>query len=323
MPRLVLIVIFIGFLNACQNLPGNSFQPLEKLLEKKGVIGTGIIQNEHGLIFVPVNFDNKNGFFLIDTGATQSATFKGSQLDLLEDRELSGSANIFGLVEQGNFPLVSIDGLSISNHNIPELDFVVLPERDNEIIPEGINDVDGLFGMDLLGNFNLLVDTPNQRLFLIPTKLAQPDIIETWVPVKLKHNPNSEFGQELNFFDLRVGNHIVPALFDTGSEFNVINWQATEIPALKRLKKRLREEWTIQGATGTFDPAVRIDVTALRAGRMRWTPKEFIVMDFDHLDGIGFKDKPLVIAGSPLFNGNRFYIDFKRQFVWFEPSPEQ
>lgn len=321
MARIIIILLSMVVSVACQSLPENRIIPLEKLLKRDAVIATSLVPNDQGILYVQVKSERASGYFLLDTGATQSALFRGSGLADISKNKFSGSANIFGLVEHGNFPLISIDDLVIEAHSIPKMEFVVLPGRDDQIVPNSIKGIDGLLGMDFINGYNLFVDWPSLKIYFLPHSVAQPDIVESWIPVKLMNNPNSEFGRELNFFNLRVGNHIFPALFDTGSEFNVINWQATQIPALKRLQRRLRKNWEIQGATGAFDPSVRIDVNALRAGQMRWSPKKFIVMNFDHLDGIGFKDKALVIAGSPLLKDKRFFIDFKRKTVWFEPGP--
>ncbi len=315
------VVIFqIFLLSACQSLSGTEYKPLDKLLAKSSVIASPIVVGNRGLLFVPLSVAENTGYFLIDTAATQSAVFENTRLGLLSRSQSIGSANVFGLVEKGNYPLIYVKDLSVASRNIPPQDFVVLPERKNQVFPDGINHYDGLIGMDFLVKFNLFVDPDQGQIYFVPRELPQPDIVQSWTPVQLLNNPNSELGKELRFFDLRVGNQLIPALLDTGSDFNIVNWQATQIPELKRLKRRLRQEWELQGASGVFDPAIKIDVKTLRAGQMRWGRKEFIVMDFDHLDGVGFKDEPVVIAGAPLLQGKRYYVDFKRQFIWFEPE---
>jgi len=86
------------------------------------------------------------------------------------------------------------------------------------------------------------------------------------------------------------------------------------------MKRRLRQNWELQGAVGEFSPRARVGVKQLKAGRMKWGAQEFIVLDFAHLDSLGFSDKALVIGGYPLFANRNVYIDFSQNKIWFEPE---
>jgi len=140
------------------------------------------------------------------------------------------------------------------------------------------------------------------------------------ISVSTKPNPYSESINELRFFDLRIGGHLIPAILDTGAEFNVLNWDASVIPEIRRLKRKLRQDWEIQGANDVFDPAIRISVESMRAGRMVWSENKFIVMNFDHLDLLGASDKPLVIAGADLLGDRGFYMNFQTNEMWLAPD---
>jgi len=314
-------ILGFSILTACQTNPGSATTPLNNILSGKDVVFVDYKQEPSGLIYVPVNFEDKDGYFLLDTGATRSAIFDDTDLGVMSEAEPAGTVNIFGLVEVGTHQVIKVQNLTVMGKSLNSFDLAILPKQERTDLAFG--GVDGILGMDFLHSYKLYVDEPSKTLHLIPKTRKQPDIIHKWTPLKLYSNPNGEFGNSLNFFNLRVGSHILPALLDTGSELNLINWNATIVPELNRLEKRLRMNWKIQGATGNFDPAVRIGVTSMKAGQMRWKNHEFIVMNFDHLDSIGFEGKPLVVAGMPVLAGQRFFVDFEQRTIWFEPKADE
>lgn len=69
-----------------------------------------------------------------------------------------------------------------------------------------------------------------------------------------------------------------------------------------------------------FSLRILVNVKHLRAGSIRWGDHRFIVVDFDHLDGLGFSDKPMVAGGYPLLAGRNIYLDFEKNKLWIEPS---
>ncbi|NNE58774.1 MAG: clan AA aspartic protease [Hellea sp.] len=291
---------------------------LRKLIGKKDVIALPYEETARGLIIIPVQTEFGQSSFLIDTGATRSALFKGSEDSLIDKSEFVGVANIIGLVNSGHHQMVKVAELNLGKRRFKDMTVAVLPERtkiDNELMSI---DPGGIIGMDVLAEYNLLVDADEKQIYFIPFKYPKPFLSRVWKPVYLYHNPHSALDKNLHFFDVRVGNHIIPAILDSGAEFNVINWEATIIPEIRRLQRRLRKDWEIQGALGEFDPAVKIDVNFLRAGQMSWRKSQFIIMNFDHLDGLGFADKPLVIAGSSIFQNQSFYLNFDSNQLWLK-----
>jgi len=289
---------------------------LRKLIAKKDVIALPYRETSRGLIIIPIQTQLGQSDFLIDTGATRSALFKGKEDILIDQSEFAGMANIIGLVNTGHHRMIKVAELSLGKKKYKDLMVAVLPERE-EIDAEAFSiDPGGIIGMDILGEYNILVNSDEKQIYFIPYKYPKPFLSRDWKPVYLYHNPYSVLDKNLHFFDVRVGNHIIPAILDSGAEFNVINWNATIIPELRRLQRRLRQDWEIQGALGEFDPAVKIDVNYLRAGQMSWRKSQFIVMNFEHLDGLGFADKPLVVAGSGIFQSESFYLNFDTNQLW-------
>ena len=318
----VLILILALFSSSCETLSSQDVSGinLTQLLKRPDVVTVTYIQNRNGLFAVPVEVDEITHLFMIDTGATKSAIFN-DQLDSFEHSESEYKfANVFGMIETGQRPIVKIKNLRIGARDLSGLDVAVLPER--ELIGDDVRDVAlaGLIGMDVLKGFNFYVSAETQTISFIPVKYPAPKLTETWKRVPLYHNPNAIIDKSLHFFDIRVGNHLLPAILDTGAEFNVVNWAATEIPEINRLKKKLRQEWRVQGAVGDFDPAIRVKVNGLKAGSKEWGVNEFIVMNFSHMNTLGFDDKPLVIAGANLMGNNGFYISFDQNLLLLAPD---
>ncbi len=308
---------------ACSSLPagqGTKSIHLDKLLGSQDVKVIPFTYYGEGLFLIPVGSPQGEVGFIIDTGATRSAIFKDRWEGYLPDKPTDKFANVFGLVNKGTHPIVEISQLRIGDIQLPNWLVAVLPGQEGKY--GVVEQPAGIIGMDLLKDYSLFADAEQSLLYFIPSKYAPPAMPRDWRRVSLKPNPYSEADVGLHFFDLRVGNHLMPALLDTGAEFNVLNWNATVIPQIKQLKRRLRQEWELQGANDVFDPTSRVNVSDMRAERMIWDKSLFVIMSFDHLDLLGVKDKPLAIAGAGIFGRKSFYMNFRTDEMWFAPQQD-
>jgi len=313
------LLLFVLWLGGCASTSGETDNQLSifNALDKKGVVTVPYSRSEQGLFIIPIGTENGPLSFLIDTGATRSALFKGEANALIAAAEDAGVANIHGLVNSGRHPIVKIAELKLGQKKFLNLPVAILPEREGDVFGTFAAPA-GLIGMDVMASYNLYVDATKKTISFVPQAFDQVTFPTTWTPVILYHNPRSLIDRDLHFFDIRVGNHLMPAILDSGSEFNVINWEASVIPELRRWKRRLKSEWEVQGAVGEFDPAMRITVKGMRAGQKRWGKNEFIVMNFDHMETLGYQDEPLVVAGSNIFGDNSFFINFASNEMWIK-----
>lgn len=322
--RIILFTFWIVgavHITACQTTSTPKIVPIDEVLSRKSTVEIEYVTGENGLIYLPIQLENQSGWFVLDTGATRSAVFKDLNFDLDLSEFQKGEANVFGLIETGTYPLIGDIDFRLSQQSLKNVSFAVLPKRGPPSKGAKIQ-ADGVLGMDFLQNYQLFADTKNQRLFLLKAGSSEPDIVNSWIAIDLFMNPFTDKEKRLRFFNLRVGNHLLPALLDTGSEYNLINWNATVIPELKRMKRRLRQNWELQGAVGKFSPQALVNVQQLKAGRVKWEQQEFFVLDFQHLNTMGFADRALVIAGYPLLADQDFYMDFNRNRIWIEPEPQ-
>jgi len=306
---------------ACQTTNHTKDLSLNKLITRKGVIVLKYQESENGLHFISMDYEGNSGFFLLDTGATRSALFEGSNLKVIKHGEAAGTANIFGLAKSGVHTLITNSKLAIGDLKLGHISLAILPERRRSDYQRGDIVPDGILGMDVLSDYKVFIEAETKIVYLIPTDFPDPYLYAGWTPIQLFENPFIETEKKLHFFSLRVGQHLVSAILDTGAEFNAINWNATIIPELKRLRKRLKEDWEVQGAIGDFDPASRVVAHGIKAGRMKWDKHQFLVINFEHLASLGFDDAPLVIAGMPLFRNRSLFLDFENDFVWVKNMP--
>jgi len=100
----------------------------------------------------------------------------------------------------------------------------------------------------------------------------------------------------------------------------MMNWNTQRFPRLRAVKKRLRQNWEIQGAVGTFKPVTKILSKNARTGQKFWGDHEFLVLDFESLNVLGIDGKPFVIAGIPLFSEAAVLLDFENDKLYFAPD---
>lgn len=255
---------------------------------------------------------------MIDTGATLSAIFE-SAIDSLQLSNIErNNFRIHGMTAMGERPAAFLKQLNLGSKPYTNLPVAILEDRQDPVETQ-IKPL-GIIGMDILSDFHIYVDGEAKMFHLIPNHLPSPMIPNQWRHVPLFGNPFIETDHNLHFINIRMGGYVMPALLDTGADVNLMNWVTSEYSVLNRAKRRLREEWEINGAIGTFDPVFKINAKNFRSGQKFWPLKEFIVMEFEGLDILGVKDQPFMIAGPDLLNGETFFLDFKNKSLRFKPT---
>jgi len=316
----ILIFIMNAALSGCQTSSSPSVGGvIEELLKDRDVIHLPMAPHERGLLIVNVGYgDGQSGDFVLDTGATRSAIFKRTQKRLGIPTEDERPIRIYGMFQTNlqsttTVPLFKLGSETFENHFVAVLDD---PEGKRE---DGRN-IDGIIGMDILANYHLYIDGERQQLSLLPLSLGPVIIPNDWRVIGLTANPFLEEDRLLHFMQIRVANIATQALFDTGSEFSLLNWNTARISELRRLRKKLRADWELAGAVGTFDPVSKINVKRFRAGQFTWNEHNFIVLDFKTLNVLGIGDQPFIIAGADIFKGKTYLIDFEKNEIRIQPD---
>lgn len=305
--------------SASPSLNSEAKPSLARLMKSDGIISLPYEVYGKGVYSIPLEDHTGHvGAYLVDTGATRSALFSSTvrRLDLkpVEGRTIT----VHGMAETGDRPAVLVPLLKVGPAEYNDHLVAVLEDR-SDALERQVKPA-GLIGMDVLADFRVYVDARTQTFNLIPKDLPAPKLPPTWRNVMLKPNPFNGQGNGLHFMEIRLGNHLIPALLDTGSEVNMMNWNATKFPQLRSARKRMYNNWVMEGAVGTFDPVYRIRAKNFRSGQKFWDEHEFVVMNLDSLEILGVKDEAFLIASSNLFAEQTFYIDFGEDFLSFKPA---
>jgi len=292
----------------------------EVFLKQSDIINLPFKLSENGLILVPTYVDEGQPvLMIIDTGATRSAIYEPlyQRLGLEHTNEI---VQIHGMVESGLRPELILPFMVLDHHKIDNVTVAVLEKFKHK--SESLEEIGGLIGLDVLDGFYLYFDHERQVLSLIPTKYPPPILPNSWARVVLTSNPYKDDGRPLKYFDVRVTGQLVPALFDTGSEFNLINWTAIKHPLLSVSRKKLRDEWELGGAIGTFEPTLKVKLAGLRSGQKFWNNQGFLVLNFESLEVLGVKDDPFLIAGADMFTKSTFWLDLEAGEIAIKPNSE-
>lgn len=316
------ILLSVLLVAGCASTPQGPLS-LQQQIEHPSTITLELLANEAELLVVKAGFpDDSKGRFVIDTGATLSAIYPDVQQRLgLMPLERS-SIRIHGMIAAELQPITEMPSLRLEQTTLPPFRIAIIPRGDEpkntqrSTFPRN----DGVIGMDILEDYHLYIDKPNAIIRLIPRALGPAVLPYNWDVAELTRNPFLEDGRALHFFQLRLGNALTPALLDTGSQYNMMNWNTQRFPRLRAVKKRLRQNWEIQGAVGTFKPVTKILSKNARTGQKFWGDHEFLVLDFESLNVLGIDGKPFVIAGIPLFSEAAVLMDFENDKLYFAPD---
>lgn len=318
-----LIVISVALVfSACETVPKATGISVAELDEDPRVLHFTLPETPHGRMVVDAGLPNGRIVKLVlDTGATRSALYAPEWESLNLAGQDAQIIRIHGMIAADMQPIVTLPTLQLGTATLKDTPFARLnvPERaarDKEIH-------DGILGMDILSQYHLYIDRPAGILKMVPNSLGALTVPPSWRIVTLKSNPFLEDGRELHFLDIRLGNALTPALLDTGSEFNLMNWNTSRFPQLRAAKRRLLKQWEIDGAVGTFTPVSKIRATDYRAGQKVFDGADFIILDFESLDVLGIEDNPFIILGSQALMTERYIIDFNRDELVFAPTNEE
>jgi len=306
------MVSFILFLTACAT-PVSTPTGLDEALKGRHAVPLKMQTNPAGLIIIEdIKIGDKSYRFALDTGATHSAIFEESlQLSAAKFEEARNKL-VYGMISSQTRRIAKIPKFELGSIQLLQKPLIILPDREFNF---GANEpFDGLIGMDILADYQIYVSPKTSEFILIANEF--PVIAPYhWDRIELTENPFRDDQRDLHFMEVRLAGENIAALIDTGAEFSVMNWNSAQYAELKSIKKRLRKEWELQGAIGTFEPSTKVTLERFRSGQKFWKFKEFVVMNFDSLNVLGLSDDPFAIVGMNLFKDESFFIDFDRNYM--------
>jgi len=223
---------------------------------------------ETGQYTVEILLNGEGPFvFMIDSAATRTSIFEKTLSKLGIEDQLNGEALISGMTETRLRPRVDLESITFGKALFKDHTVVVL--EDWEELEEPL---DGIIGIELLQKFSLDFSHGENRLRV--RKRFNPRAIKYkgWNKIQLIPNPYPVEDYGLKFTGAKIGKSLIPAMFDTGANFSTISWNSVEGTRLEKEKKRLREEWVVQGAIGEFKPRMVVKLPQRRTffSSLKW-----------------------------------------------------
>ena len=261
-------------------------------------------RTEDGRIVVGVSVNGTGPhIFAIDTAASRSVLYEPIR-DEIGIPYLNRDVMVQGIVRSGLFPLVHVDRIGVGATDWTDVDLVALP---------GGGPLDGILVLDFLRDYTIVFSTRKQQVSLFEPGTVAADAYQGWWTIPLVARNVSTSGRSFFFLDLRLGDETVPAVFDLGMEFNVLNWPAARLIDLSPDYLRKRRAPQITGALGAPRSDVfHVNISRFRTGSMTWNSEPFVIGDLAVFETLVDASEPTAIVGSELFMRRDFVIDFAR-----------
>jgi len=253
--------------------------------------------------------------FMIDTAASRSSVFNKTRLRLgLDTNDTEKFIN--GMTNSGYRPTSNVETLSFGRQVFYDHNIIILKDWDKGQA-EGL---DGILGMDVFKNLVFAFSHKTSTVKISKNPKLSKSKYKRWKKIRLEDNPYpvEKFG--LLFTYTQLGDLHIPTLLDTGSNFSAINWMSVKGTTISKERRRLREEWVIQGSIGEFRPRMRVRLEETHIGGIKLKQHEFLVMNFDNFPVNKYGAYPLVIAGIDLFGGRDFVLNFPEKLIYLAPK---
>lgn len=319
------IVIWISLLLCvgCQSSSLSSKVNVSQLSSELPQWGLEYTSVGQGLMAIDVQLDEQIVPMFLDTGATQSAVFDNKLRSLMLTTKAQQEIAIHGLSGRESRPFTWAKNIAFGPLVVANARLAILPARNYEATP-GQKEPAGLIGMDLLSEYQLYHDYKNSRIYFLPADLDIKYDQESWSYMPLRPSLSDNEDRGLHFLTLKAGVFSVPAMIDTGSEFNVINWSASKVFAdFIVLRHRLLDAWTLQGANGEFKPEGQANIKNISGGEKFWPSLPFYIRDLDGLKILGVRDEPFIIMGQPFLKDTTYVLDFPRNAMWIKLDQDE
>jgi len=290
----VLVIVFAtpSFANTKPNIRHSQWAPFER--------------TDNGQYTIEVTINGDGPFrFMIDTAASRTSIFNKTHARLKLTK--TGEKKFVNGITASSFrPSRSLDTLGFAGHVFRNHTIIVLEDwKNNDTLK-----IDGILGMDVFSHMVFAFRHKKSRVKISRLPKFTKSNYRNWTKIQLGDNPYpvEKFG--LLFTYTKLGDSHIPTLLDTGSNFSAINWMSVGGNTIAKERRRLREEWVIQGSIGKFKPRMRVKLKQTYIGGVKLRGHEFIVMNFDGFPVNDYGKYPLVIAGIDLFEGRDFVLDF-------------
>ena len=254
--------------------------------------------------------------FMIDTGASRTSIFEKTSEQLGLANSGHAERSISGMISTELRPVIQVESLSFANVKFKQHDIIILEDWPKTGTPH--QQIDGILGMDVLNNLILSVTHKDGHLKIRQNGKVSQRSVRRWAKFSFEANPYPGKDYGLMFTNTKVGQLYIPTMFDTGSGFTALSWNIVEGGKLGKEKRRLKEEWVVQGAVGDFKPTMRIVLDKFIVDGLIFRRQTLLVMDFDKLPINGYGQYPMVIVGVDVLGDYDFILDLKEWKLYLD-----
>lgn len=254
-----------------------------------------------GLIFVEVEVNGEEGYFILDSGAPVVVL---NTKYFSHGKEDGSAQGVSGSLQRQQ---IHIDGFRWGNIELEDTDLMGL---DLSHLEEELgHPFKGLIGHDLLRDYELLIDYEKEELLLF--KEGQTDYHQ-------KIQPQSElsFSYQLHIpvLEVEIGGVPYDLGLDTGAEQNLISQAGFE--RLPKESFEVQEQTELRGADKNITEVQRFIVHESEFSGQTFEAMSFVSADISHLTaGYGLKIEGLV--GYPFLSQHLCSIDFADKKIYF------
>lgn len=276
----------------CLSLPGDA---------SAGRISFPLDLNQAGYFITPVRVNGAAELpAIIDTAATiamiesRAAEQSGVEAPSADDARVQ----VFGLLGERTFPLVSLD--SISSDSVRIVD-VRTAYNASEQMPGGPLVIPAVaFGGDVLD-----FDFPAGRFSVYDGRPKGDSGGTGRGPLRIEGG--------LMFADITINGVKGKALIDTGSPFSFINSKMAQVAKTQRDEEK---STLLQGATGGRMAVSVAAVKRFSVARFNVRKINMVVADPAMFDDLGLRDEPAMLLGLDLLSLFRVQIDRRRGYIF-------
>ena len=261
---------------------------------------------ETGRMVVDARVNDRGPYtFALDTGATISVVFEGLRDELALQPVPGKVLTVHGLVASGQFPYVRVSQIEVGREVWSEPRVAALPGDTDA----GVG-IDGILGLDFLRRYAVGFSAEDRVIRLYPPELVAGRSYLGWSSIQLEPEFLGGSGAALYLFEISIGGHGIPAIFDLGAGLNLLNRAAARRTGLEAAVSR--EKDVLSGAIDSVSLGARFTIDEIETGPVRWRNEEFRIGELEFFTSLMRADMPYALIGAELFTQRDFIIDFTR-----------
>jgi len=272
--------------------------------------------DSRGHLVTDVYVDGQGPFsFVIDTASSRSLIYEHLRKQLGLTQSQPERMKIYGINDIADIMPVKPGELRIAGEAVRGLTLGVVPDSSGA-------GPDGILGLDILSRYFVVLDRGAMRLKLLPPGEDSAKAYTDWAKAPLTPRALKNLPVQFWYLKIRVNDQPLTALFDLGTNTNIMNWGAAERLGLHRahfLQVYGPPPVEVQDVLGKQSPVIKIEGLEVRLPGKFWNKQLVFVADAPVFDYFDLEEQPAAILGAGLLHNNSMAIDFADQRLYVGP----